>query len=204
MKNMAKVTPKKRGRPPTDLGGELCAKDKLIETTLRLFYRYGVNSVGVDRIIAESNVSKMTFFKHFPTKRDLILEFLRVRDNRFVEWFNKTLEAKITNKKKRLGAAIEVIEVWFKSSDFRGCAFINTTAESGPDHNEEKTLCLGHKIHFAKILEALAVADGYKNSKMIANRLALVIDGATIRAQMEGPQAGIEALRNLTDLILKK
>lgn len=204
MKTMAKVTPKKRGRPPADLGGELCAKDKLIETALRLFYRYGVNSVGVDRIIAESNVSKMTFFKHFPTKRDLILEFLRVRDERFSDWFNKTLETKLNIKKKQLSAAIEVIEVWFKSSDFRGCAFINTTAESGPDRNEEKTLCLGHKKHFAKILEVLAVADGFKNSKVIADQLVLAIDGATIRAQMEGPQAGIEALRNLTSLILKQ
>ncbi|MBY0452174.1 MAG: TetR/AcrR family transcriptional regulator, partial [Bdellovibrionaceae bacterium] len=163
MKTMAKATLRKRGRPPADLGNELCAKDKLIETALRLFYRYGVNAIGVDRIIAESNVAKMTFFKHFPTKRDLILEFLRVRDLRFAAWFNKTLEAKAKNKKKKLGAAIEVIEVWFKSSDFRGCAFINTTAESGPEKNEEKVLCLGHKTHFAQILEQLAKSDGFEN-----------------------------------------
>lgn len=198
------MPPRKRGRPPTDLGGELCAKDKLIKTALRLFYRYGVNSIGVDRIIAESNVSKMTFFKHFPTKKDLILEFLKARDEQFVLWFNKTLEEKKKDKKKNLNAAIEAIEVWFKSTDFRGCAFINTTAESGPDRNEEKTLCLGHKQHFAKILEELAMNDGYKNSKVISDQLVLAIDGATIRAQMDGPQAGIVALRSLTALILNQ
>jgi AcrR family transcriptional regulator len=204
MKTIIKSKARKRGRPPVNLDGAPCAKDKLIETALRLFYRYGINSVGVDRIIAESNVAKMTFFKHFPTKRDLILEFLKVRDERFADWFNKTLEEKAKDKKKKLNTAIDVIELWFMSSDFRGCAFINTTAESGPERNEEKALCLGHKKHFANMLEDCAKNDGYKNSKVIADQLAIAIDGATIRAQMDGPRAGIEALRCLTDLILQK
>ena len=204
MKEMTKTTKRKRGRPPANLEGELCAKEKLIETALRLFYRYGVNSVGVDRIIEEAQVAKMTFFKHFPTKRDLILEFLKVRDQRFSNWFNKTLETKITPKKSHLSAALEVIEVWFKSPDFRGCAFINTTAESGPDFNEEKSICLGHKKHFSTILEELAKRDSFKNSKSLADQLVLAIDGATIRAQMEGPQAGIVALRNLTEVLLSQ
>ncbi len=199
-----KVKPRKRGRPPADLGGELCAKDKLVETALRLFYRYGINSIGVDRIIAESNVSKMTFFKHFPTKRDLILQFLKVRDQRFSEWFDKTLEAKANGKKKKLGVVVDVIETWFMSADFRGCAFINTTAESGPERNEEKLLCLGHKNHFANALEELAKCDGYKNPKTIADHLAIAIDGATIRAQMDGPKAGVVALRSLVNTILNQ
>ncbi|MBX9767307.1 MAG: TetR/AcrR family transcriptional regulator [Bdellovibrionales bacterium] len=204
MKKMANVAPRKRGRPPIDLGGELSAKDKLIGTALRLFYRYGVNAIGVDRIIAESNVAKMTFFKHFPTKRDLILEFLRVRDQRFAEWFTKTLESRVKDKKRKIVAAIEAVEIWFKSPDFRGCAFINTTAESGPEKGEEKTLCLSHKKHFAKILEELAANDGYKNPAIIADQLAIAIDGATIRAQMDGPSAGIVALRSLTSIILNQ
>jgi AcrR family transcriptional regulator len=204
MKSMSKTIAKKRGRPPADLGGEPCAKDKLIETALRLFYRYGINSVGVDRIIAESNVAKMTFFKHFPTKRDLILEFLKVRDERFAIWFNEALAVKAKDKKKKLGVAIELIETWFQSADFRGCAFINTTAESGPEQNEEKALCLGHKKHFAKILEELAKNDGYKNPKVIADQLVVAIDGATVRAQMDGPKAGIESLGSLVQVILNQ
>lgn len=204
MKNMTKMNPRKRGRPPADLGGELCAKDKLLKTALQLFYRYGINSIGVDRIIAEAQVSKMTFFKHFPTKRDLILEFLKARDEQFSQWFKKTLESKLDNRRKRLPVAIEVIEAWFRSDDFRGCAFINTTAESGPEKNEEKSICLGHKIHFAKILEELASSDGIKNSKYIADQLVVAIDGATIRAQMDGSQAGILALRSLTSIILEQ
>jgi AcrR family transcriptional regulator len=198
------MSPRKRGRPPADLGGEPCAKDKLISSALRLFYRYGIHSVGVDRIIEESNVSKMTFFKHFPTKRDLVLEFLKVRDKQFSDWFNKSLESRFKDKKKKLPVAIEVVELWFKSSDFRGCAFINTTAESGPDKNEEKALCLGHKKHFAKILEELALEDGYKSAETIADQLVIAIDGATIRAQMDGAQAGISALRSLTDIIINQ
>jgi AcrR family transcriptional regulator len=146
----------------------------------------------------------MTFFKHFPTKRDLILEFLKVRDERFSAWFNKTLETKLKPGKGKLSAAVETIGVWFNSPDFRGCAFINTTAESGPDKNEEKALCLGHKKHFAKILEELARQDGHQNAKIVADQLLIAIDGATIRAQMDGPQAGMTALNSLTEVILNQ
>lgn len=204
MKTKLKMKPRKRGRPPANLDGEPCAKEKLVETALRLFYAYGIHAVGVDRIISEANVAKMTFFKHYPTKRDLVLEFLRVRDERFSNWFHQTLELLLKDNKKCLPTAIEVIEVWFKSEDFRGCAFINTTAESGPDKNDEKSLCLGHKKHFAKILQELALKDGYKHSQAIADQLVIAIDGATIRAQMEGPEAGIVALHSLTDLILNQ
>lgn len=195
---------KRKGRPPLNLGSEPCAKDKLIETALRLFYRFGIHSVGVDRIVAESNVSKMTLFKYFPTKRDLVLEFLRVRDQRYSSWFHKTLDEQPPGKPNRLYDAVEVMKSWFKSPDFRGCAFINTTAESGPEYNEEKQLCSEHKKHLLDELEIEARKAGYKDPRQVADQLLIAIDGATIRAQMDGPEAGAAALESIAAIILSQ
>lgn len=192
----------KRGRPPANLNGELCAKEKLIETAIRLFYRFGINSVGVDKIIAEAGVAKMTFFKHFPTKRDLILEFLKARCTQFISWFQNGVEANHSPEKSKLQTAVEVVELWFKHPDFRGCAFINTTAETGPEFNEEKLLCVNHKEILCSVLEQYAKEDGYQDPKKVAFQLVVAIDGATIRAQMDGYDSGVAALRSLTDLIL--
>lgn len=204
MKVLKKDSEKKRGRPRATQAGELSAKDKLIETALKLFYRFGINSVGVDRVIEEADVAKMTFFKHFPTKRHLILEFLKIRDERFLQWFQATVAELVPKSESHLHAAISTVEIWFRNPDFRGCAFINTTVETGPEHNQEKEICSDHKKSFACILEDLAKLDGYKNPKEIADHLVLAIDGATIRAQMEGPERGIAALESIVKVLIEK
>lgn len=195
---------RKRGRPSKEsAASEMSAKDRLIETALSLFYQYGIHSVGVDRIIAESNVAKMTFFKHFPTKRDLILEFLRVRDERYMQWFSSTLDSITKDKTKRLVACIDVIAIWFHDPKFRGCAFINTTAEVGAGETEEKILCVSHKERLREFLEKIANEADIKNSKELSDILVTVIDGATVRAQMNGPQAGEKALRDTANPIIE-
>lgn len=199
-----KIHLKKVGRPSKVEGStELSAKQRIVETALRLFYQHGIHTIGVDRIIAESQVAKMTFFNHFPTKKDLILEFLRVRDDRYMQWFETTLDSITKDKKKRLQACLKVIEIWFRDPQFRGCVFINTAAEVGPGENEEKILCVGHKKRLAEFIEAVASDAGYKQVKKLANQLVTVIDGATVRAQMDGPEAGVEALMDCAKALLK-
>ncbi len=204
MKKLDAEKPRRPGRPSkadSELGPS--AKVRILETALRLFYQHGIHSVGIDRIIAESQIAKMTFFKHFPTKRELILEFLKVRDERYIGWFVDTLNQLTADKKKRLAAAIDVVEIWFKSKDFRGCAFINTTAEVGSGDMQEKNLCVAHKRRLTELLEQLASEAGYHHAPLLAEQLVTVIDGATVRAQMEGAEAGIHALRCTSKAILK-
>lgn len=196
---------KKRGRPSKILAdGELSAKDKILETALNLFYQHGINSVGVDRIIAEADIAKMTFFKHFPTKRDLILEFLKIRDERYMNWVHDNLVSITTDEKKQLAASIEVMFRWFKLIDFRGCAFINTTAEVGPGISEEKILCVSHKKRLTKFLSDLAKKGDYKKPDVLADLLVTAIDGATIRAQMEGAEPAIKVLKLTSQILLEK
>jgi len=65
------------------------ARDRILETAQRLFYRHGIRAVGVDRIIAESGVAKMSFYRHFPSKRDLVIAFLERRHRFWMDWFTR-------------------------------------------------------------------------------------------------------------------
>ena len=67
-------------------------RDHLIDTALGLFSRYGYHAMGIDRILAESGVAKMTLYNHFKSKDELILAVLRRRDERFRNWFMRTVE----------------------------------------------------------------------------------------------------------------
>ena len=194
----------KRGRPKKQLAdGELSAKQKIVETALELFYQQGINCVGVDRIIEEAGIAKMTFFKHFPTKKDLILEFLKVRDERYLNWVDTQVKAITTNEAKQLEACLEVMAKWFQLDDFRGCAFINTTVEVGPGDNQEKLICVSHKNSLSQYLTQLATQAGYKNPEALADLLVIVIDGATIRAQMDSPAHAIPSLKQASEILLK-
>ena len=67
-------------------------RDELVETALDLFYRNGFHATGIDRILAEAGVAKMTLYKHFRSKDDLIVAALERRDERFRAWFQGTVE----------------------------------------------------------------------------------------------------------------
>jgi AcrR family transcriptional regulator len=102
------------------------ARERILETAYDLFSRSGTRAVGVDTIIAESGVAKMTLYRNFASKDDLILEFLRQRDER---WTRAWLQAEVTEREERPGARMlaifDVFGEWFERDDFEGCAFIN-------------------------------------------------------------------------------
>src|SRR4051794_11702142 len=68
------------------------ARQRILETADRLFYQEGVRAVGVDRIIAEAAVAKMSLYKHFPSKDDLILEVLKYREECVLKFFRMAME----------------------------------------------------------------------------------------------------------------
>ena len=68
------------------------ARQRILETADRLFYAEGVRAVGIDRIIAESGVAKVTLYAHFPSKDDLILAVLQYREERFMALFAEAME----------------------------------------------------------------------------------------------------------------
>lgn len=157
-------------------------REILITTALRLFAAHGYRAVGIDRILAESSIAKMTLYKYFPSKEALILAVLEARDRTFIE----SLTACVTAREPglaRLAAVFEWHGRWFASDDFRGCLFIHASAEHDRDSPEVTALAARHKQKIVQLLhDWLLPVVPSSAAMMLAVQLSMLIDGAIVAA----------------------
>ena len=165
------------------------ARERILQTAHTLFYRDGIRATGINRVIDESGVTKVTFYRHFPSKNDLILEFLEYRHRLWINWFRDALQ-RHGNKPPALEPALAE---WFGSAEFRGCAFINSVGELGGELPAVKDAARRHKKEMTEAVAALLPSGN--DQDRIAQALALAVDGAIVQAQSgSDPQAVLAAL----------
>ncbi len=100
------------------------ARERIDRTAYELFSRHGIRAVGVDTISARSGVAKMTLYRHYPSKDDLALTFLRRREELWTRgWLQREVERRAQKPGERLLAVFDVFDKWFRRSDFEGCSF---------------------------------------------------------------------------------
>ncbi|MGC1550278.1 MAG: TetR/AcrR family transcriptional regulator [Rhodanobacter sp.] len=177
------------------------ARQRSLDTADRLFYQEGLRATGIDRIIAESGVAKMSFYRHFPSKDDLITAFLARRHEAWMAWFESTVEARINKAGAGWEVIADVLGQWFKERDFRGCAFINTMTESGSTDSDAQRFALKHKTDLATYLETLAKRLGLLRSRQVVEATMIVIEGTIVRAQMTRDASVVTSCRSLLKAI---
>jgi AcrR family transcriptional regulator len=165
------------------------ARERILLTAHDLFYRDGIRATGIDKVIAESRVTKVTFYRHFPSKNDLIREFLEYRHKRWIAWFTDSLQ----RHGGGLNALVPTLSEWFHDKDFRGCAFINSVGELGGALPEVVEITRSHKIDMTSAIVKLLPMS--KQRKQTAQAISLAVDGAIIRAQFEkSPKGALSSL----------
>lgn len=169
------------------------ARERILLTAHDLFYRDGIRSTGIDRVIAESEVAKVTFYRHFPSKNDLILAFLEYRHQRWMAWFREALE----RHGKNIEAIVPALKEWFISDGYRGCAFINSTGEVGNAIPGVDAITRNHKREMTALIAQLLPENIQKDA--VASAIALAVDGAIIKSQYD--EASDEALQALSWLL---
>lgn len=161
-------------------------KDHLVETALGLFYKNGFHATGIDTILAEAGVAKMTLYKYFKGKDELILAALELRDRRWMEWFGEELKERGKTPQQRLLAIFDVLGDWFARDEFRGCMFINAASEYCGLDRRIGDLAARHKRLVRDEIRGLAMEAGVKHSAALADQLALLVEGAIVMALMQG------------------
>jgi len=173
-------------------------RERILLTAHDLFYRDGLRATGIDRIIAESGVAKLTFYRCFPSKDDLIRTFLDYRHERWMAWFVDALGRHGAVSGGGLAPLAPVLAEWFADPLFRGCAFINATAEASALPGVAQ-IVQNHKNEMRQVIAGLLPAAARQAS--LADAAALAVDGAIVRAQMEGGESALAALRLLLDAL---
>jgi AcrR family transcriptional regulator len=181
-------------------------RDRVIEAASRLFYAEGIRAVGVDRIAAEANVSKMTLYRHFPTKDDLVVAVLEQRDEPARAMLTTAAQAARTPR-DRILAPFALLERWFTSAQFRGCPFMNASLELADPGHPARAVAERHKNATRDQLAALARDAAVADPDRLADELAVTFDGAIAQAQMRDARvvarAALAAATVLVDAALR-
>jgi AcrR family transcriptional regulator len=173
------------------------ARQRILDTASRLFYQEGLRATGIDRIIAESGVAKMSFYRHFPSKADLIAACLEIRHESWMNWFRDAVDRRIGSPGNGLEVVADVLADWFHEPTFRGCLFINTVAESGSLTGDDRRIAVAHKAQLAAYLRTLAKRLGLARPQRVADAAMIIVEGAIVRMQMTGDEAVVAASRDL-------
>jgi AcrR family transcriptional regulator len=172
------------------------ARERILLTAHDLFYRQGIRSTGIDTVIARAGVTKVTFYRHFKSKNDLIVAYLGYRHERWMRWFTAALQ----RHGGTLQALVPTMAEWFRSAEYRGCAFINGVSEIAPALPQVTEITRRHKAGMQEAIAALL--PDVRRRQTVARSLALVIDGSIVQAQFcSDPEVVLRDLRQLVKLI---
>jgi AcrR family transcriptional regulator len=160
----------------------LTARQRILETAYDLFSQRGVRDVGVDEIIARSGVAKATLYNHFPTKNQLVLAFLDLREERWTfEMVETEARARGQTPEEQLLAIFDVFGEWFHREDFDGPAFISVLLEMGRLHPLGQA-SIQHLENINALVAGMAEEAGLREPHEFALSWHILMKGSIIAA----------------------
>src|SRR3954454_7207291 len=172
------------------------ARQRILEAADRLFYRHGIRAVGIDRIIAEAGVAKMSLYKHFSSKDDLILAVLKYREEGVLEFFRSSMERHGKKARNPLRAFFAALKDLFESPGFRGCPFQNAAVELADPAHPGTEFVRGHKHRFSEFLRGMVEQTVGTAAAKVAPAVNILVEGAIISAVIQGSPAAADVARD--------
>ncbi|MCO8273842.1 TetR/AcrR family transcriptional regulator [Actinoplanes sp. TRM 88003] len=177
------------------------ARQRLLGTATQIFYADGIHSVGVDRIVAEAKVTRATFYRHFPSKDDLVVTYLQEVHQMERSAITAAIAANTTAADSLLAVA-NTIAGMIRRPGFRGCAFLNAAAEfPDPTHPVHQQI-IAHRQWFLDTLTTLMAQVAEDSSDAAARHFAMLRDGAMAAGCLFDPALVTETfLRGIEGLV---
>jgi AcrR family transcriptional regulator len=161
------------------------ARDRVLHAAGDLFYEHGFHAVGVDLIIERAGVAKATFYRHFPTKADLIAVYLEDANARFWTWFDSSIDVDAPAA-DALAGLFDAVATLATSPGCLGCTFQVTASEFPDGSHPGHVVALAHKRAVRSRLREFAVDAGTRQPDALADGLLLLMDGAFASTRMYG------------------
>ncbi len=154
------------------------ARDRILDTAAELFYRDGIRAVGIDTVIARSGVAKMSLYRNFASKDDLICAYLERSGEGYARWWQRMADRYPNDPKAFLKGIFVSISHWIAHPDFRGCPFTNAATELRDPDSRARALAVAQKRAVRDRLRAMAVAAGAAEPDQLAAHLQVLMEGA--------------------------
>ncbi|MCP6758482.1 MAG: TetR/AcrR family transcriptional regulator [Fischerella sp. CENA71] len=154
------------------------AKDRILTVADELFYQQGVRAIGVDTIIAKSQVAKTTFYRYFPSKDDLVIAYLEGRNQQFWQLFDEAVNQYPGKPKQQLLAIFTWLDELLASPHSHGCPFLMVASEFPEIDYPGHQVAIAHKQKMRLRMAQLAELAGIKSAEQLSAALLLLVDGA--------------------------
>lgn len=161
-------------------------RNELIDAAMHVFYREGFHASGIDRVLQEGGLSRMTLYNHFKSKDELMLAALRRRDEIFRQQMMKFVESATNDPEERILAVFDFLGQWFSAKDFCGCMFINASAEHTDPKSGARRIAAEHLRDVGSYIERLCRDAGIEDAAALAGELGLLVCGAIVSAKVVG------------------
>jgi AcrR family transcriptional regulator len=180
-------------------------RDRLIDRAIDLFYTHGFNAVGLDRIIEEVGVTKTTFYKHFESNDDLMVQAVRKRDAWEMEALKRAVQrvSGIDPRAQLLGV-FDVLHEWFNAPDFKGCIFINTASEFPNPNDPIHQAAADHKRKSRTWFRDLARQAGAQDAETFADLYTILVEGTLVLRQVHDRNDAATISRRAADALLEQ
>ena len=156
-----------------------CARDRLFSAAINLFYRNGIRAVSVDAIAAEAGTTKVTFYRVFESKDDLIVQVLQEQSKRFWEWWDAIVAEHPGQPRKQIETLIDRFQSEIIGDEAcRGCAVANAAVEIVDEDHPARAVIKQHKLDIAQRLRDLCRQMGAKQPDLLGDALSLLYSGA--------------------------
>ena len=175
------------------------ARERLLAAADELFYADGVHSVGIDRVIERAGVAKATLYSAFGSKDELIRCYLTARQAARREGMTRKL-ARYDTPRERLLGVFDVLAEQVAEPGFRGCAFLNASAESRPGSTVEE-VSSESRAWLRSLFAELGQAAGALDAERLAQQLVLLSDGAVVAAQMDRDLTAVTVARGVAAVL---
>jgi AcrR family transcriptional regulator len=158
------------------------ARERILDAAYELFSRRGIHAVGVNEVIERAGVAMATLYRHFPSKDELVLAFLDLREQR---WTKDIVEAgamrRGSNPEERLLAIFDVFDEWFHRDDFEAGSFLRVLLELGPEHPAGGA-SVQHLGQIRAIVRRLAEEAGLRDTDTFVRSWHILMQGSIVVA----------------------
>ena len=180
------------------------ARERILEAAYDLFSREGIAAVGVDTIVAEAGVAKMTLYRHFPSKAELALAFLERREERWTrEWLQAEAISRGSTPAERLLAIFDVFGEWFALDSFEGCSFVNILLEISDRDDQIRVASVRHLANIREFVRGLAEEAGAEDPEGLACQWHILMKGSIVAAG-EGDRDAAWRAQDVGALLLER
>ena len=161
-------------------------KEVLISTALKLFSKYGYKNTGIDTILKQSGVAKMTLYNHFKSKEELIITVINRIDKTLQSLLEKKLKDKSHGAEDKILQIFDILKEWFESNDFHGCPFQRASCEYSDHKHPIHQAAYGHKQFLENFIYDLVKELNVKNPLPLVKQICLFFDGSISLSQISG------------------